>query len=108
MSEFKRLLHWGPITALTIITVLFVCALLATLSWYPPTDLGGLAHLGIFCVWVYLILREFFKASFDGPGLVPLGWRPVRNAVLCEFNLLKPFHFYLCITTHKQGKIVIN
>lgn len=79
MNQIRRLLHWGPIIALSIIIFLFSCTLIANLSWYPPNSSLGLLHLAIFCSWVFMILREFFKAAFDGPGYVPIGWRPDRE-----------------------------
>lgn len=85
MSHIYRLLHWGPITALSIIFILFASAVLADIAWYPPSSTGGALHLAIFCSWVFMILRNFFKAAFDGPGLVPIGWRP--EAVEDEQNL---------------------
>ena len=82
MNRFRRFLHWGPIIALGIIAFLFVCAVLADIIWYPPDTWIGVFHLACFCSWVVLILRNFFKAVLDGPGYVPVGWRPV-NKIFC-------------------------
>jgi len=76
MNRFRRFLHWGPIIALGIIAFLFVCAVLADIIWYPPDTWIGVFHLACFCSWVVLILRNFFKAVLDGPGYIPVGWRP--------------------------------
>ena len=77
MSSGKRLLHWGPITALTIIFLLLCVSCLVILVWIPPEDTITTVHAILFAVWVTLILKNFFKAAFLGPGLIPFKWFPV-------------------------------
>ena len=73
----NRLCHWGPITALSIITVLFIISTSTFLVWCPPYDLFGVIHAGVFMFWVVNIFHHFFKAIFIGPGHVPFKWKPV-------------------------------
>ena len=77
MSRFRKFVHWGPIVALSIIAFLLVCAIVASILWYPPDTWIGCFNLAVFCSWVFLILRNFFKAVLDGPGYVQIGWKPV-------------------------------
>lgn len=79
-----RLLHWGPIVALTIIIVLYLFSLLTVFVWFPPDNAVGIFNLILLCVWLYLILKNFLKAAFLGPGHLPYQWKP-ENAEDVEF-----------------------
>ena len=84
--DFRRLIHWGPITALAIITVLFCVAITTIFMWLPPDNIPGVLHLLVFCIWVFNILKNFFKAVFMGPGHVPFKWKPVGFVITEEIG----------------------
>lgn len=71
------LLHWGPLTALTIIFTLFIASVYSSLVWCPPVDLIGILNLFFLVVFLSCILYNFIKASWLGPGYVPSQWKPV-------------------------------
>lgn len=79
-SAFKncrRLLHWGPCFALSIIFLISFMSVTCTLMWWPVNTMGGLLNLLVFMMWDTLTLYNYFMAVFNGPGFVPYGWRPV-------------------------------
>jgi palmitoyltransferase len=72
--------HWGPILALSIIITLFVTGLYAMTLVYPPwRSFGSMLQLCIYLTWLFLILMNFLKAIWLGPGYVPLKWTPVST-----------------------------
>lgn len=72
-----RVLHWGPLLALSIITCITITTLHITLMWLPPLSSfsAALNHL-VFLTLVGSTLYNFFCAMFIGPGYVPPGWQP--------------------------------
>lgn len=75
------LLHWGPLTALSIITVLFIASVYASLVWWPPVNFTGVANIFLLVVFLLCIVFNFVKAAWLGPGYVPFQWKPVSEAV---------------------------
>lgn len=56
--------------------------------WYPPAEsLGGFLYLLIFTVFSGLTLYHFFCAMFDGPGYLPLGWKPTAVGGSVDLDL---------------------
>ena len=78
-SVLRRACHWGPITAISIISVVTVT------STYSAVQLWALPHV-VMCrwpwgfvamySWLFLIFKNFVQAM-RGPGYVPIGWKPV-------------------------------
>lgn len=91
LHEVKRLCHWGPVIALTVIGVCSSMAVLDSIIWYWPLDTtGGSINFIMLINWTVLILYNYFNAMFVGPGYIPLEWKPVRRAdtlsdVVCCF-----------------------
>ena len=77
-----RLLHWGPLLALSIIAIISWSAFMCLLAWWPVTSTGALLNVIVFFLWDILTLYNFFLAVFAGPGYVPLGWKPVSITLL--------------------------
>ncbi|XP_077999419.1 palmitoyltransferase ZDHHC6-like [Glandiceps talaboti] len=86
LSKLKQLLHWGPLLALFIIIFVTGWAMLCTLVWWPVAidDIGSIVHFISIFTWLYLILYNFFKAAFLGPGFVEKGWKPA-NLDDCQY-----------------------
>ena len=85
-SVLRRLCHWGPLLALSVILVVSCAALLDSLLWlWPLGSAGALWNLMALIGWTVLILYHYLRALVVGPGRVPTGWRPV-NVILggCE------------------------
>jgi palmitoyltransferase ZDHHC6 len=74
-----RLLHWGPLIALSVIAAISLSTVVCHLQWWPLKTPGALANAFVFALWNALTLYNFFRAAFVGPGYVPLGWKPVST-----------------------------
>lgn len=82
LYEVRRLCHWGPVIALSVIAVCSTMAILDSIIWYWPLDTtGGSVNFIMLLNWTVLILYNYFNAMFVGPGYIPLGWKPVRISV---------------------------
>ena len=73
------LLHWGPLTALTIIFTLFIAGVYSSLVWWPPVKFTGILNICLLVVFLFCILYNFIKAAWVGPGYVPSQWKPVSR-----------------------------
>ena len=82
--------HWGPLTALTIITVVTISSTYSALQLWglPPSRVKyfRLPNFVFMYVWLVLILKNFYQA-LKGPGYVPLEWKPVRTKDKAEIVL---------------------
>eukprot|EP00051_Salpingoeca_urceolata_P029574 m.490306 g.490306 ORF g.490306 m.490306 type:complete len:368 (+) comp27808_c0_seq1:218-1321(+) len=71
----QSVLHWGPVTALSIIVFLFFNTL-----YVSPFALWGSTHgKFLFVLWatmVVVLLWSYLNAIYRGPGAVPPGWEP--------------------------------
>lgn len=82
LHEVRRLCHWGPIIALSVISICSTMAILDSIIWYWPLDTtGGSINFIMLINWTVLILYNYFNAMFVGPGYIPLGWKPVSSFV---------------------------
>ena len=113
-SAFKncrRLLHWGPCLALSIIFLISFMSVTCTLMWWPVNTMGGLLNLLVFMMWDTLTLYNYFMAVFNGPGFVPYGWRPVSNEflpLLFSFLIIyrSNFFFFFCQTFPDKNQLM--
>ncbi|KAL7990608.1 hypothetical protein Chor_014038 [Crotalus horridus] len=77
LYELKRLCHWGPIIALSVIAICSAMAIIDAVLWYWPLDTtGGSINFIMLINWTIMILYNYFNAMFVGPGYVPIGWKP--------------------------------
>jgi len=72
-----RLLHWGPLLALSIIAIISWSGFMCIMEWWPVTSTASLINLLVYILWFILTNYNFFLAIFAGPGYVPIGWKPV-------------------------------
>ncbi|XP_061083340.1 palmitoyltransferase ZDHHC6 isoform X1 [Conger conger] len=80
LHEVKRLCHWGPMIALSVIAICSTVAVLDSIIWYWPLDTtGGSVNFIMLINWTVLILYNYFNAMFVGPGYIPLGWKPENS-----------------------------
>ncbi|KAJ8365220.1 hypothetical protein SKAU_G00140510 [Synaphobranchus kaupii] len=80
LHEVKRLCHWGPMIALSVIAICSTIAVLDSIIWYWPLDTtGGSVNFIMLINWTVLILYNYFNAMFVGPGYIPLGWNPENS-----------------------------
>lgn len=79
MVPVFRLCHFGPLLALFIICVCYVVSLVDSMIWLMPTrnSTSGKINIAVLTIWLSLILRNFLKAIFVGPGYVPENWEPI-------------------------------
>lgn len=81
LREVRRLCHWGPLVALSVVIVCSATAIADAVLWYWPLDTaGGSVNFIMLLNWTVMILYNYFNAMFVGPGYVPLGWTPVSAA----------------------------
>ena len=80
MASITRLIHFGPLIALSIIFICYCVAVIDTMLWFLPTSgnksFYGKLNVLVLTVWLTLILGNFFRALLIGPGYVPLKWHP--------------------------------
>lgn len=90
-----RLLHWGPIVALSIVSSISAFTILCHVEWWPLQTKGAFVDMFVFLLWNFLTLFNFFRAAFKGPGLVPYGWTPVSTLNACFSCLFRKFQLDL-------------
>lgn len=77
ISGFRRFLHWGPITALSIIKCITLTTLYMNSMWWPPNkSFAGFAHQALFLLLSTLATFNYVMATLTGPGLMPKQWHP--------------------------------
>ena len=87
LHEVRRLCHWGPVIALSVIAICSTMAIVDSVIWYWPLDTtGGSINFIMLLNWTVLILYNYFNAMFVGPGNIPLGWTPVRTMLFYLFH----------------------
>jgi len=74
-----RLLHWGPVLALSVTATISWSSFMCLLEWWPITSAAAVLNLVVFLLWHIVILYNFLHAVFVGPGYVPLDWKPVSK-----------------------------
>ncbi|CAH2243678.1 palmitoyltransferase ZDHHC6-like isoform X2 [Pararge aegeria] len=81
LPPIGRLLSWGPLTILSIMSFLtYMVFYFAEMWWVPTESVGGMIHISVYCLMTAGSLYWFFTASFTGPGCVPKGWTPPNDA----------------------------
>ncbi|XP_026322432.1 palmitoyltransferase ZDHHC6 [Hyposmocoma kahamanoa] len=76
-SPFRRLLHWGPIAVLCIIKLITWAMVHVIGMWWPPrTSIAAMTHSAVFLSMASVTLYYFLDSLLEGPGFVPLGWKP--------------------------------
>ncbi|XP_013138858.1 PREDICTED: palmitoyltransferase ZDHHC6 [Papilio polytes] len=84
-SPFRRLLHWGPIAVLCIIKLITLAMVHLIGMWWPPhSSISAALHAATFLSLAVSTLYFFLQSLLEGPGFVPLGWRPDN-----ELDILK-------------------
>eukprot|EP00731_Ephydatia_muelleri_P005664 Em0002g1840a len=87
LVRLRRVLHWGPLIALTIITIVTISGSYSAIQlWARPKHRVTFFRWPNFIVmyaWLFLILKNFYQA-LHGPGSLPRGWKP-GNPEDCQF-----------------------
>ncbi|KAM3956762.1 palmitoyltransferase ZDHHC6 [Aphomia sociella] len=79
-SPIRRLCHWGPIAVLGIIKLITWAMVHLMGMWWPPHgSLGGGLHAAMFLGFAAATLYYFLQSLLEGPGFVPLGWKPEKE-----------------------------
>jgi len=78
LGTLRRLCHPGPVIALSIVFICFTVSLVDSMIWLcpPSRSLLGKLNVCLLVLWLVLILGNFFRAVFIGPGYVPKKWKP--------------------------------
>ncbi|KAL0882078.1 hypothetical protein ABMA27_000651 [Loxostege sticticalis] len=79
-SPLRRLCHWGPISVLAIIKLITWAMVHLMGMWWPPhASLGGAVHAATFLAFAAATLYYFLQSLLEGPGFVPIGWKPEKE-----------------------------
>jgi len=80
MSPITRIIHWGPLIALSIINCVTFTTLYLTAQWLSFSD-GIIAQINYMFYYFFIgtTLYNFFSAVFTGPGFVPRDWKPLDS-----------------------------
>ena len=89
MGLLRQLFHWGPLVALTLISIVIVSANYCSLQLWGLPTVAYFKLPNYVMVWAESswILYQYYRAM-TGPGFVPKGWRPVSGRVLGGTNLM--------------------
>ncbi|XP_059052915.1 palmitoyltransferase ZDHHC6 [Achroia grisella] len=80
-SSLRRLFHWGPLAVIGIIKLITWAMVHLMGMWWPPQQtLGGALHAIIFLGFAAATLYYFLQSLLEGPGFVPLGWKPEKES----------------------------
>lgn len=105
LHEVRRLCHWGPIIALTVIAVCSSMAILDSIIWYWPLDTtSGSINFIMLINWTVLILYNYFNAMFVGPGYIPLKWKPENQQDSMYLQFCRVCEGYKAPRTHHCRK----
>ncbi len=76
-SSLVRVIHWGPLIALSIISCVTFTTLYLTSQWLSIEDsFIALINYLLYYFFISTTLYNFFSAIFTGPGFVSRDWRP--------------------------------
>ncbi|XP_018798713.1 PREDICTED: palmitoyltransferase ZDHHC6-like [Bactrocera latifrons] len=104
-SGMWRFLHWGPITALSIIKVITLTALYMNSMWWPPNaSLGGFINQGLFLMLSSLATFNYVMATLTGPGLLPKKWKPKNPVDVDQLQFCKICQGYKAPRSHHCRK----
>lgn len=79
IGPFKRICHWGPLTALGLIKIITLMTIHCSRQWWPPerSIYAALYFLGFFSL-SGSTLYHFISSIYEGPGYLPLKWTPAQ------------------------------
>ncbi|XP_034935844.1 palmitoyltransferase ZDHHC6 [Chelonus insularis] len=77
LGPFKRICHWGPLTALAIIKIITLMTIHCSRQWWPPHEsYSATINFLLFSSLSASTLYHFITAIYEGPGYLPSGWKP--------------------------------
>ncbi|XP_037296535.1 palmitoyltransferase ZDHHC6 isoform X2 [Manduca sexta] len=80
LAPFRRLCHWGPIAVLGIIKLITWAMVHLIGMWWPPhTSILAAIHASLYLSLAAATLYYFLQSLLEGPGYVPMGWKPARE-----------------------------
>ncbi|XP_030308789.1 palmitoyltransferase ZDHHC6 isoform X1 [Calypte anna] len=105
LRQARRLCHWGPLVALSVVAVCSATAMADAVLWYWPLDTaGGSVNFIMLLNWTVMILYNYFNAMFVGPGYVPLGWMPEKSQDCMYLQYCKVCQSYKAPRSHHCRK----
>lgn len=76
----KRFCHWGPIIAIGIVKWISLATVYSNTMWWPlESGWGAVVNMFVFLTFSSLTSFHFFCAMCDGPGYLPLKWKPENS-----------------------------
>ncbi|XP_072940000.1 palmitoyltransferase ZDHHC6 [Epargyreus clarus] len=89
----RRVFHWGPLAVLGIIKLITWATInIISMWWPPPVAHCASVNTAVFLGLAMLTLYYFLQSLLEGPGFVPLRWRPeneedtqyLQYCLICE------------------------
>lgn len=76
-SPLRKICHWGPLIALGIIKIITLMTIHCSRQWWSPQEsfLAAVNFILFFCL-SGSTLFHFISAIYEGPGFLPLQWKP--------------------------------
>lgn len=76
-----RIVHWGPAFGIATMTMVILTSTHFFVQlFFPLQDLVSLFLFAIGCTLVFFAVYSYIAAILDGPGFVPIGWRPAKRS----------------------------
>ncbi|XP_049863349.1 palmitoyltransferase ZDHHC6 [Schistocerca gregaria] len=103
--EWRRIIHWGPLTALGIVKIITFMMVHCCSMWWPPAEsISGFINLAVFMLFSGLTICNFLNAIFDGPGYLPPNWQPENPDDSEYLQFCNVCHGYKAPRSHHCGK----
>lgn len=111
-GPFKRVCHWGPLTALGIIKIISYTMVHCSNMLLPPTQsFAGFLNMATFLIDSGLSIYNLLSAMFEGPGYLPLKWCPEYAADEAYLQFCKVCEGFKAPRSHhcrKCGRCVLK
>lgn len=105
ISNFRRFLHWGPITALGIIKCITLTTLYMNSMWWPPnSSLLAFINQVTFLLLSSVATFNYVMATLTGPGLLPKKWMPKDTDAIDQLQYCKVCEGYKAPRSHHCRK----
>lgn len=109
---YRKVFHWGPLSALGIVKLVSWTTINSTIQWLPFTEsVLGAANACLFFLLAFLTIYNFLCAISVGPGFVPLQWHPVKESDERFLQYCATCHGYKAPRSHhcrKCGRCVMK
>ncbi|CAB3410081.1 unnamed protein product [Caenorhabditis bovis] len=104
MTLTNRMMHWGPLFALFLISYIGIVTTFFNIQWLPLNTILGFINQMIFLQWNFFTIGNLLAASYVGPGYVPKRWKPHREKMVDLLQACVPCGGYKVPRSHHCSK----